>query len=705
MKIIKPIYALLALSCAYGISLPVWAFSALNDEDMGLVAGQSGLTFNVSSSSGVTASQIAWRDRGAVAASERQLQLRDISLAGLDATLKVDVGSSSADIAALAVNALIKPFLLQVGSFCPAASGSVTACASSFGAMALRTNNNTSLNYYNTRGILDGTGGASPGAGQLTFDLSNAEFYMAQSKNSQRDLTIINNLYFKGTATGSFFADTNGLRMKGSVSLPRISAGISGLNMDLSVNPAVATGFTTVGSTPLLHFGASGLFSNVDWLLTGGGSNSVITGAVAADSGLMMSLSAELKSGLPAANGFEFEIGEGDASGYSVRFTNFVSFLNGNNASPSNGIANFGKLYVNVLPEFAGMADFRTGFGSLSNQPANTLAVAVRDLELQAYPRNVVLYKYSDSSTISMNPSGTLMLPLYDLDANLLLMPEGHAALADASRRGIGFNLKAAMTGTNAVDATGGDKITGLLLADTSASVGRYIGIRNLNGYITWQQGQLYAMDPATDGATGLRLTSANNVQINLDGQFALDYLPDGTAARKIKTTGHLFGLAVQLQSAGTTLSVMPSPAGQSYLAITGSLNLQAGTNSGLGACSGGAAGTGSCVSITEPVDGSQVQLASISGKINLTDSRIEINKETAASSGLGGTMARGYVSFANTVQFDPGLASTDVVRVGNINFLGGGSAASPTPTAAYRLGEVVVPGGELYTRFDLRQR
>jgi hypothetical protein len=248
------------------------------------------------------------------------------------------------------------------------------------------------------------------------------------------------------------------------------------------------------------------------------------------------------------------------------------------------------------------------------------------------------------------------------------------------------------------------------LLADTAAGVGKYIGLRNVDGSLVWQQGQFFALDPATDGLTGLRISSASNVQINLNGQFALDDLPDGTAARKIKTIGHLFGVAVQLQSAGTTLNLMPSPTGQSYLALTGALNLQAGSNSGVGACSGGVAGTGTCVAIAEPLDGSQIQLASISGKLNLTDTRIDIGKELTVSSGLGSTgfgtsFARVYLRMENTVQFDPGTAATDVFRIGDINFLGGGTAASPVPTASYRLGEAVIAGGELYSKIELRQR
>lgn len=695
--------ATLCLAC----SPLAWSITSLSDDDLGGVTAQDGATLIFTKSSALTATQMSWQDENVSgsALASKQLQLNALSLSSLSASLDMDIGgSTTTDTPMVSMNMVIKPFLFSAGSACVAGSGSAVACAStsSFGEMALRTNNNTTLSYYSTRGLLDGTATAPVAAAKLSFDLSNAEYYMAQSLNSQRDLVLLTNLYLKGALTGSVSAGlTTGLRLQGDLSLPRISSAISGFNMDLAVNPNIAAGtYTAAGSSPLLHLGISGTMAGIDWRIIGGGSEDVITGAVAGDNGLKISMTGQLKT-----SDFEFEIGEGDAAGYSVRFKNFVSLLNGNAASPSNGAFDFGKLYLNVIPSGTALADFRTGFGSIS-QTADSFGVALRDFELVDYPTTVELYRYSDSATISMNPAGTMLLPLYDLDANLMLMPGGHPALAAASRRGIGFNLKAAFTGTNAGGSGAGftgDKISGLLLADTSSGVGQYIGYRNINGFLKWQQGQLFALDPTTDGATGLRLTSASNVQINLSGQFALDFLPDGTAARKIKTTGHLFGLAVQLQSSNTTISVMPSPSGSGYLAITGSLNLVAGTNSGVsggvGLCSGGATSTGSCIAITEPADGSQVQLATISGKLNLTDSRIDVGQDASATPGLGGTIQRGYVSFANTIQFDPGTTAADINRIGDINFLGGSTLTS------YRLGEVVIPGGELYTKIDLRQR
>lgn len=699
---------LLIAAVSLACSSAAWSITSLSDEDMGEVSGQDGLTVQLANPGAITVTQLDWQDNNAAGSTvaNKQLQWRDSSLAGLDTTLKFDVGSN-ATIPALALNIVLKPFLFQTGSLCVANAGTTAACASSLGEIALRTTTDTTIDFYNTRGFFDGTTGASPGAGKLSIDIANAEFYMAQNLNSQRDLILLRNLYLKGALTGSFSIDAAmGLRMLGSLNLPRAGA-ISGFNLDVAVNPNIASGFTTAGASTLLHYGMSGTLENFDLRIVGGASNEVISGAAAGDGGLRISLSTQLKN-----SDFEFEFGEGDASGYAIRFKNFVSFIDGNAVSPSIGAVSLGNLYLNAVPASTSMSDFRTGFGSMT-QPVDSLGIAIRDLEMMAYPRNIYAYKYSDGTETLANPSGSIMLPLYDLDANLLLMPGGHPALAAAARRGMGFNLKAAFTGSNAGGvgpSFTGDKITGFLLADTATGAGKYIGLRNIDGSIVWQQGQFFALDPATDGLTGLRITSANNFQLNLSGQFALDDLPDGTAGRKIKTTGQLFGLGVQLQSAGTTINIMPSPAGQSYLAITGALNLQAGSNSGVGGCAGGVAGTGTCMAITEPLDGSQIQLASISGKLNLTDTRIDIGKELTASTGLGtsgvGTnFARVYLRMENTLQFDPGTGAADVFRIKDINFLGGGTAASPTPTASYRFGEAVVTGGELYSKIELRQR
>jgi hypothetical protein len=105
------------------------------------------------------------------------------------------------------------------------------------------------------------------------------------------------------------------------------------------------------------------------------------------------------------------------------------------------------------------------------------------------------------------------------------------------------------------------------------------------------------------------------------------------------------------------------------------------------------------CFVITEPVDNSQIQLSTISGRVDVTDGRIDFTKDALVSTGLGGTYQRGYISFANTITFGQGAGSSDVFRVGDINFVGG---SGPT---SYRLGELVIPGGELYTRIELRPR
>ncbi|MFZ5562388.1 MAG: hypothetical protein ACOY41_12865 [Pseudomonadota bacterium] len=694
--IMSRLFAVMA-SCA--LSSAAWPIAALSDEDMGKVAGGDGLTLDIVKATAATATQASWQD------DTRQLQLRDINLSNLDATIRFDVGSS-ANIPVVALNLVVAPFLFQAGSACLAASGSAAACASSLGELAFRTTADTTLDFYNSRGFFDGTVLGSTAGGRLGIDISNAELYLAHNLNSQRNLIVLKNLYLKGALTGSFSIDaTTGVRLFGTLDLPRAGA-ISGFNLDVAVNPAIASGFTAAGSSTLLHYGMSGSFENFDLRAGGGGSNEVVTGAAVNDAGVKISLSTQLKN-----SDFEFEFGEGDAEGHAVRFKNFVSFIDGNAASPGVGTVSLGQLYLNVLPATTGeLMALRPGFGALTAM-ADSLGVAIRDLEMMAYPRNIYVYKYSDATETLANPSGSLMLPLYDLDANLLLTPGGHPALGAALRRGIGLDLTAAFTGTNAPATAGatGDKITGLLLADTAPGTGKYIGLRNLNGAIRLQQGQLSAMDAVTDGSTGLRLT-AGALQINLDGQVALDDLPDGTAARRIKTTGHLFGLGLQIQSADSMLSLVPSPSGQGYLAFKGSLNLLAGDSSGIGKCAGSASGSGTCLTITEPLDGSQLQLASISGKLNLLDTRIDIGKELTASSGLGTsgmgtTFERAYMRLENTVQFDPGTGADDVFRIANINFLGGGSAASPVATTAYRFGEAVVTGGELYSKIELRQR
>lgn len=680
------------LSCAIlGVSTSATSLAMLSmtEEDLGEITAQDGMTVNLSNSQTVTAARVNVID------DQRALQFGDVRLSGLNAKADLDVGavSASGDPAA-SIKTVIKPFNLSIGSIgvCGSATSaafSTPQCTSSMGDLGLVTTTDTTVSLVNRWGTVSGTGSSV-----LNFSLSGASLYMGSRYQAQRSLLILKDLSAAGTFTGNFSASTaNGIRLLGDLNLPRVNSTKGGFQFDLFANPGITSGYTTVGADGLVRLGISGTINNLDLRMIGDSASSLIdlTGASGFSNtgGLRFSVSGNLNS-----SDFELEIGEPSTGAFNspsstVRFSNFVSFLNGGSTTPGPGTFKSGDVYLNVVPAGSKLAYFPGTVQGSMVAAADAVAVSVRGAELQAYPRVAVIYDYSAGTGYTLNSSGSLMTPVYGLDANLLLMPGGHPAAT--TRRGIGFDAAALVKGFG----TGADagKTTSLLLSDTNA--GQYIGLRNISARLRIDGGQLFMLDPVNDGAgaNGIRIT-ANNLQLGLAGQFAIDNLPDGTVANQMKETGHLFGVNAQVQSSNSSITLVP---GNSYIGWMASLNLVAGNNSSVGRCSG--LGSGTCFVITEPVDNSQIQLSSISGRVDVSDGRIDFTKDALFSTGLGGTYQRGYISFSNTITFGQGTGSTDVFRVGDINFVNGSGSTS------YRLGELVIPGGELYTNIQLRPR
>lgn len=676
------------LPCAIlGFSVPgiSQAMLSMSEEDLSDVTAQDGITVNVSNSQTIKASRLNWID------DRRALQLGDVSLSGLNAKAELDVGAASATgDPAVSLTTVVKPFNLSIGSIGVCGSASTAAfstpqCSGSMGDLGLVTTSDTTASLVSRWGTVSGTGSSV-----LGFNLSAANVYLGNSYQSQRSLLILKDLSAAGTFTGNFSAAAaTGLRLVGDLNLPRVNSNRGGLQFDLFSNPGIASGYTTAGASGLARLGMSGTINNLDLRIIGDAASSLIdlSGATGFSnaSGLRFSLSGNLNP-----SDFELEVGEpSSGSASTVRFSNFVSFLDGGSAVPSPGSFKSGDVYLNVVPAGSKLSNFPASVQGSMVAAADAVAVSVRGAEMQAYPRVAVIYDYAAGTGYLLNSSGSLMTPIYGLDANLLLMPGGHPAAA--TRRGIGFDFAAMVKGFG----TGADagKTTSLLLSDTSA--GQYIGLRNISARLKIDGGQLFLLDPVNDGAgaNGIGI-SANNLQLGLAGQFATDNIPDGTVANQMKQTGHMFGLNAQIQSSNSSITLLP---GSGYIGWMASLNLVAGNNSTVGQCSG--LGSGTCFVITEPVDNSQIQLSTISGRVDVTDGRIDFTKDASLSTGLGGTYQRGYISFANTITFGQGSGSSDVFRVGDINFVGG---SGPT---SYRLGELVIPGGELYTRIELRPR
>ena len=643
----------------------VLAMDSLSDEGMGEVSGQDGISIGASAAN-LGIQRVYWQEDG------KELQFRNINFANLDSTTTIDVGSDSdlaSGVPAIGINVTFQPGLLLTFGAVGLCNANDTSCTTSFGEMALQLDSTpgqtTSFSFFNTNGLFDGT----TSNGRLRINMKNANFYLAQTFDADgagptaavRNLAILKGLTVNGTLNGKFTVDAaEGLRAQGTLSLSK-TGNTNGFQFDLAQKSGVASGFTTTGAGTIIRLGASGIINNLDM-------------RVRADNSLAGTGTQGIRfraDGVLDKNTFSLEMGH--PSGHSVIFRSFADFANGAAVNPTSPDISTGDWYLNLIASGGSLPDFRAGFGGVGGVARDAIGLSVRDLSLQTYARQIV---FQNNTTFTQTTQNWSIIPtLYDLDANMLLFPGGHPALAASAQRGIGFNLKMATTGRDGTGLEG----THFLIADPVA--GTYMGWRNIDQQVTLGQSQFFVADAATDGVDGIKFTS-NNMVIDMAGEFAVGNLPNGSTVTTIRNDDELFGLRVQLAGSMALALSPPGGSGNGYLGLSGQLNL-----------SGGAANT---VSLIEPVDGTQIQFGGLSGIINIlpqhvTDADFSDASRIEVGPGTPGNIA---VSFAAALEFGPGTADTDVFRVSNLNLVSGGT---------YRMGEIVIPGGRLYSQIDIK--
>jgi hypothetical protein len=332
---------------------------------------------------------------------------------------------------------------------------------------------------------------------------------------------------------------------------------------------------------------------------------------------------------------------------------------------------------LNIIAGGSTLPDIRTGFGSVGGAGlTDGLGIAIRDMNVQAYAR-ILEFQKNDNPTVKTAQNWSLIPTLYDLDANMLLFPDGYPTLG-AAKRGIGFDLKMATTGRNGSGTQG----THILIADPTANT--YMGWRNIDAKIALGQSQFFVANTATDGVDGIMMTS-NAFSANLVGEFAVGYLPNGGTVTSILDNDEMFGLRVNLAG---QLSLALSPPGGTggYLGLSGQLVLNGTDNNQ--------------IVIIEPTDNTELQFSNISGTLNILPQHVtDLDYSDASRIEVGPST----VSFATALEFGPG---TSVFRIGDVN-LGtdnDGIAGNPLLAAnVKRLGEIVIPGGRLYAQIDIK--
>lgn len=696
-------HSLLALSISL-LSSPLYALELMSDESMSEMTAQDGVSFR-STATNIIMDRLFWRE------DSKELQFRNINITGWDSTTTLDFGADS-DLAsatpALAISSTIQPFLLTVGSV--GICNATVTCATTGGELALETTTPSTFTFFNTNGLFD----ASSANARFRFNVSDANIYVAQTYGgiapSKRNLAMLKKLTLNGSLNGKFSIDSaEGLRAQGTLSLNKNNTThVNGFQFDLAHKANQASGFTTTGANTILRFGLSGNINNFDAKLRA--DNTLATGT----QGIKFSA-----KGVLDKNNFQMEIGHPNT--YSIIFKNWVDLANGAAVVPSSPDITLGDIYVNLTAAGATLPNFTTGYGAGFGQTAvattDAYSIAIRGLNWQAFPK--VIAFQNNSSFVQTTQNWSLVTSLYNLDSNLLLFPDGHPNAAVTTKRGVGFDWNLATTGR---DATGKEG-THILVADPA--VGTYMGWRNLNTKISFAQGQFYVTDAVTEiangdpnGVDGIKFTS-KNMSFDIAGEFAVGRLPNGSSITTISNTDEMFGLRVRMQGeAAFTFSPSPSP--QGYLAMSGQLKLvdpNPTFHSGSLANSvlADPQGLVNSIVITEPTDNTEIQFSDISGTINIKPEHIKAGEFSDRATIIGGQIGdvdysdatrteigNNTVTFATALEFGPGSGAANVFRIGDIA-LGIDADSNPsTPATQYRLGEMVIPGGRLYSQITI---
>jgi len=733
----------LALSIALA-SQSVFALDAMTDENMSEVAGQDGIQIR-SAVSSVDMERLYWQD-GAVAPTTLDLRWDTVNITPtsglkLESTTQLNFGASAGGTPAVYFKNITQPFRLKTQGI--RVANNSTGTDRTFGVFALETTTPSTFTYFNTNGLFDGTSSS----GKMTFDIQNSNWYLAMPQcfyascalsaitsptstssigvsqgsgafapnglvGGSYNLLAFKNLNLKGSMTGKFDVNaTTGLSFDGTLALPRINSSTNGFQVQIGVQSNVASAnvvpsfnFAAASSIkPYWQFGFSGDLLNTKISLKGDNTTALTT---ANTTGLKISAQTEFaKTG---ANAFMVEMGEpfgvAGSSPYTIQFKNWVPLSDGSSASATPAVFKFGDAYINLLAPNSTLANFALNpdqvasrnpfsgvvFGSITTPNVageNAFSQALRGFELQAYPTTI---GFNDGTTVTDN-SWALMPLFYGFNSNLVLYPSGHPNLAATNeRRGVGFDWKVetlarANADGSACTTTSCVKGTHFLVADTTAK--KYVGLRNISGRYSFGQGQLYAADATTDGVEGLMLR-AKNLEIDMDAEFAVGDLPNGTTVTGIRNDDEYFGLRLKL-AGDFKLAFSPAPAGQSYIGLSGAINMTDGSKNS--------------ITLTEPNDGTKLQFANITGLIKMNPEHVvDGNYEDASRIDLGVSPAgdplypnKPFISFAAALEIAPGTGNNDVLRVRDVNLIQGANT--------YRLGEIVMTGGRIYSQLDIR--
>lgn len=704
-----------------------YALELLDDAILSETTGADGIAIDARATS-IAMDRLYWEDN--TGADARQLRFNTVNIrrdvaatADLSAKLQVNAGSTNVinGTPALNLSLVTSPTFLTAGSLEVCNNASV--CGTTLGRIAVELPNQSSLTLSTSNGFLSKSGNA-----KVAIVLDGMNVYLTQQENATvSNQFIMADIRANINADGKIWVDTvEGLRFQGTATLNKVVTtdgngvdynGRAGLQFSLmhrgNVGAGAATTYNITSAGGFAQFGASGRFSNINVGIRGTDDtttnifnrvdNNPANSSIIGNRGIAFSLTGEFdRTANGTANSASFQVGEAGNGGYGLRFQDNRSFLNVNSTT-QNGTLSFGNMYVNLiktnyvaLPDVVLNANNKitrsTGvavqLGTTANYGLNltapdgvtalnadSIGLMIRGMEFQEVPQKTIFIANNGAPAPTNAASAWSLLPIvYNLNGNVVLYG---ARQGDQDRIGFGFQVSTqglsadnTKSTTIALVNTGAcDNTTGASTAGTRATnCNQYIGLRNID-LLAKGNGVLTTL------SNKVRL-DMTNLLIMADAEFAVGYLPgalrgDGSVAGTINNPNDaLFGLRLRIDA--STAYVEFAPAGNTsttnFIGINAELNLNNNQNS--------------AIFIVEPVDNTTVGLQSITGRLRLSNGKIDFLSNA--------------VEFSGNLEINPNNVASEDFRVRNVNFYPGGT------TTAQRLGEIAMSGGQIYSRIKL---
>lgn len=522
-KIIK----LNLLTACICIAHQSYALEALNDQVLGKVTGQDGISITHEVSR-VKVEQVNWVDYSSDGNAPIKLGLHDVEIlsgqnhSNIKSQIDFDVGVTNPDNTSrkgvgIALKASISPFTATASKImliCEpnCATGEVSQ---NLGSLSFSTISPLTVYLATTNGLFNRNDKA-----HLEFRLQNAS--IGYGLNGQ-DLTA-QDFNFNFSADGYMYIDPSEgivLATKSQdgktdhiVSLDRVedktnvhnsrvgTATNPGLNIDLRYGPSTGV------QNNLIRIGASGDLTNAKMMLNsdqtgisqftqvnrsgGNVTEKVVTATTGYGfkdaGGLHFGLSADfLHSG---ANPTVFELGHTGTGSYAIEFSNLtrLNVRNSNDATATvntqNAYIDLGDIYINnirtnslgfvvneQIKNILGASAYEQVYNPSSTvNPQNMVLVAVRGMDFQAIARKARFI--SDNSIADVNTGSTtastwgLGVPIYNLNANMAIYSKTYTNKNNETKSGLGYDLAMSTDGYGVDTKTGTPNTTSIIVID-----------------------------------------------------------------------------------------------------------------------------------------------------------------------------------------------------------------------------------------------